>query len=535
MQTTKFDYLVIVASGLGTRMQQYTLNNYLPKSLVSLGNETILDAQLKDAHELANKVVIICRNEHSAMYEDICRLKNYQNVQLIEYSLADGTFNTIQYALKMLSEFYNLTDKQSALFVWSDIICKHKNTNTLKTLTKLNSFNANKQLQVTIGLDSNKIHRFLYNANAITEVSDAKGNIVGVYATNNAKCLLKSMSKYDFTNKDFVQYVQKASKDNELHMTAIKGLTFVDVGDTDKYVKFMSNVDVKQRYFNDIKEFDNMVAKSSNCDKGFSIMTDEIKHYKVCKEFGVFANVIDSVVDNDNNKAMILLEKMQQTVHEHISSAEDANYAAINMFDRFANTIQNLHNVQGDFSKNEIQSAMFTEYVNVTYDRYKSIRHILDFNDFSERFDNAITRLAAFFTDKATEFTLIHGDTNTANVMLNAKGELKLIDPRGYFGSVKHYGDPAYDIAKFAYGLTGYTHFNNDTNFTATFENGKLQYDIKSFANLDELTSNTYIKLLVGVIWLKLPAYIINNPLKSLCAFDIGLRMTDQYLQELGY
>jgi choline kinase len=64
MQTTKFDYLVIVASGLGTRMQQYTLNNYLPKSLVSLGNETILDAQLKDAHELANKVVIICRNEH---------------------------------------------------------------------------------------------------------------------------------------------------------------------------------------------------------------------------------------------------------------------------------------------------------------------------------------------------------------------------------------------------------------------------------------------------------------------------------------
>jgi hypothetical protein len=201
-------------------MQQYTLNNYLPKSLVSLGNETILDAQLKDAHELANKVVIICRNEHSAMYEDICRLKNYQNVQLIEYSLADGTFNTIQYALKMLSEFCNLTDKQSALFVWSDIICKHKNTNTLKTLTKLNSFNANKQLQVTVGLDSNKIHRFLYNANAITEVSDAKGNIVGVYATNNAKCLLKSMSKYDFTNKDFVQYVQKASKDNELHMTA---------------------------------------------------------------------------------------------------------------------------------------------------------------------------------------------------------------------------------------------------------------------------------------------------------------------------
>jgi NDP-sugar pyrophosphorylase family protein len=114
MQTTKFDYLVIVASGLSTRMQQYTLNNYLPKSLVSLGNETILDAQLKDAHELANKVVIICRNEHSAMYEDICRLKKYQNVQLIEYSLADGTFNTIQYALKMLSEFCNLTDNQSA-------------------------------------------------------------------------------------------------------------------------------------------------------------------------------------------------------------------------------------------------------------------------------------------------------------------------------------------------------------------------------------------------------------------------------------
>lgn len=540
MQNNKFDYLIIVASGLGTRMQQYTLNNYLPKSLVSLGNETILDAQLKDAHEIANNVVIVCRPEHTLMYSDICKLKNYQNVKLVQCVLADGTFNTIKHTLETLSEYYNLSDKQSALFIWSDIISKHKNTNSLKALNKLNTFNANKHLQVTIGLDSNKIHRFLYNANSITEVSDAKGNIVGAYATNNLTCLLKSMRKYDFTSKDFVQYIQKASKDNELHMTPIKGLSFVDVGDTDKYIKYMSNVNVKQRYFNNIDIQDNQVIKSSNCDKGFNVMVDEIRHYEVCKDFGVFANVIDSNIDNDNKIAAITLEKMSMTVHELLTKIDnnqhdDVKGYAMHAFNEFVDTLEPLHKELSNHTKTDIANALYEEYIVTAINRYKSIKNILDFGDFKLRFNDIVERLSEFIKTKDIKFSLIHGDTNTANVMLNEHSELKLIDPRGYFGPIKHYGDPDYDIAKFAYGLTGYTHFNNDINFTATANDNVLCYELKSFIDLDALTNDNYIKLLVGVIWLKLPAYIINNPLKSLCAFDIGLYLTDKYLRQLGY
>jgi NDP-sugar pyrophosphorylase family protein len=532
MQTTKFDYLVIVASGLGTRMQQYTLNNYLSKSLVSLGNETILDAQLKDAADIATKVIIICRSQHVHMYRDICKLKKYNVHDFVCYNNADGTLNTIKHLQETLIDDWH---NKSALFVWSDILCKHKNSNTLKPLIKLNTFNANKQLQVTIGLDDNKIHRFLYNANAISKVDNSKGNIVGVYATNNLELLFKAMHKVNLTNADFVEFVKESAKQKELHVTPIKGISFIDVGDSDKYVKFMSTVSIKQRYFNDLQIHDDRVVKSSNCDKGFDVMQNEIDHYLFCKhahKTNIFADLQYYKIDESTKTASLTIERLDKTMHELLENGGNP----YQVYKSFVQSMQQLHAIKSDMHTMHTCNSAILEYVHITDDRFNSIKHILKYNDNVHYiYDSIMSRLYKYLSSKTFEFSLIHGDTNTANVMINSNGDIKLIDPRGYFGNVKHYGDANYDLAKFAYGITGYTHFNNDTNFTAKFNNNELSYDIETFADLDRLVGDDYIKLLVGVIWLKLPAYIINNPLKSICAFDIGLRLTDKYLTNLGY
>lgn len=59
------------------------------------------------------------------------------------------------------------------------------------------------------------------------------------------------------------------------------------------------------------------------------------------------------------------------------------------------------------------------------------------------------------------EFRLIHGDPTFSNTLIGPDGKVWLIDPRGYFGSSRLYGDPLYDWAKLYYSVAGdYDAFN---------------------------------------------------------------------------
>jgi thiamine kinase-like enzyme len=110
-----------------------------------------------------------------------------------------------------------------------------------------------------------------------------------------------------------------------------------------------------------------------------------------------------------------------------------------------------------------------------------------------------IARLNAYFSNINVGVALIHGDTNTSNVMLDDDGQFKLIDPRGYFGNLNHIGDAKYDLAKFLYGLSGYSYFNNDTNFIRTKKTIELDYTAHLPINLDDITGDDYVKLQIGV------------------------------------
>jgi Ser/Thr protein kinase RdoA (MazF antagonist) len=61
-----------------------------------------------------------------------------------------------------------------------------------------------------------------------------------------------------------------------------------------------------------------------------------------------------------------------------------------------------------------------------------------------------------------SDFHVIHGDCTFSNIMLSNDTLMPiLIDPRGYFGQTKIYGDVDYDWAKLYYSLKGdYDQFN---------------------------------------------------------------------------
>ena len=113
-----------------------------------------------------------------------------------------------------------------------------------------------------------------------------------------------------------------------------------------------------------------------------------------------------------------------------------------------------------------------------------------------------------------------------------------LIDPRGYFGKTKFYGDVDYDWAKLYYSLVGnYDQFNRK-NFSLDIKEKEVELMIVS-NNWQDLAQDFFdmtgadkkkIKLLHAIIWLSLTTYAWED-YDAICgAFYKGLLELQEYL-----
>ena len=137
------------------------------------------------------------------------------------------------------------------------------------------------------------------------------------------------------------------------------------------------------------------------------------------------------------------------------------------------------------------------------------------------------------------DFYLIHGDCTFHNMMIETSGVRPiLIDPRGYFGKTKFYGDVDYDWAKLYYSVVGdYDQFNRK-NFSLEIKDKEVELMIVSnnwkeleddFFKLTEANAKK-IKLLHAIIWLSLTTYAWED-YDAICgAFYKGLLELQEYL-----
>lgn len=145
-------------------------------------------------------------------------------------------------------------------------------------------------------------------------------------------------------------------------------------------------------------------------------------------------------------------------------------------------------------------------------------------------YDEIKARVEKFMPDT---FRLIHGDNTFSNLMFdNFKEKVVLIDPRGYFGKTKFYGDADYDWAKLYYSLAGnYDQFNRK-NYTLNISKNEVKLSVGSnhwedvadsiFTMVPELNEKK-IKFLHALIWISLTTYAWED-YDSICgAFYNGL------------
>ena len=545
----KADNLIIVAGGNATRLEKHH-QNLIPKLLLNVDDNTVFWHMINFWKGKVNNFHVILKSS-----VECCQLKSYVDLMFPElsnnmsYSISSSENHTF-YKLLLASEF--LTG--SAYITWSDIYP-----------TTIEEHESHENV---IFVDKNLQHRMHYSGKQIVTKEKADGNLCGIFYVSSVSCIKGFKDCIDdekLTTIDFSEVLKNAfdSKSNLDEQTFVKKTCeIIDTGDEKKLLNVRKqlssdNIFSKTRYFNTLEIDDTTVTKSSTCKKGIKLLITENGYYDKIKSIGCDSLFPKKLAFEQNKTSVVLkLERLEgSTVFEYLQSKDktckDVNFAKA-MYQSFLDTIQYLHfDTSVHTSKSDFINAMFEEYVYVTESRLKSV------NDFISKIalvngqkltidsSTVIVKLKSAIHDETSvnetallrNLRFIHGDPNTSNVF-KTKNDLKFIDPRGSFGSIQFYGDKRYDYAKFLYGLSGYDAFNTatDIEFSATEDENfmlNINYSLPPHYDLDDLTDDVFTKLLVSIIWLKLTAYIINNPIKTIIAYCHGIQLFQKYYYQL--
>jgi len=192
------------------------------------------------------------------------------------------------------------------------------------------------------------------------------------------------------------------------------------------------------------------------------------------------------------------------------------------------------------------RDAMTDVYVAKTIDRVRQVRGLLPHVDAPEVIINGrrcanpfapgqearLGEICAHLPEGCDRFQVIHGDPTFSNMLFDADNRAWLIDPRGYFGHVKLFGDARYDWAKLYYSVVGDYDMFNRRRFTLRVGEDQVGIDVDSngWRDLRPMFEERFgrdglrdLELLHALIWLSLSGYVKDDLDSVLGAFYLGL------------
>ncbi len=312
------------------------------------------------------------------------------------------------------------------------------------------------------------------------------------------KCLKESFSAMDKTCSAF--YVAILQYNKKYPLTPIKSNNWYDLGHINNY--YNSKTKVKAREFNHITIDQNRgILRKTSKDKEKII--GEIEWYlKLPSDIEYCRPRIFSYSTNYNEPYVEMEYYSYHTIHE-LFLYGDLKY------NQWKSIFEKIAFIRSDFSRyivhnNAISAALKEMYLDKTISRLEKLsKH----STFANMFDKPVTvngisypplqciieLLSTSIPEKLCmldQFTIIHGDLCFTNMLIDDNYSfIKLIDPRGQFGSFDIYGDPRYDLAKLFHSVDGKydyiiknmfnLHFNNSTNeINFTIDAPQTEFDL---------------------------------------------------------
>ena len=497
-------YIIVQAGGKGSRLETLTTNK--PKALVPVDNLPMIFHLFKkypDSH------FIIIADYKKDIFKKY--LKAFANVK---YDVIDaskkGTCSGIADSIKLVP------NNEPFMLIWCDLIL----SNIVDMPEKIE--------KNYLGISKDFPCRWSYKNNKFVEEPSYEDGVAGLFLFKD-KNIIKDVPE----EGEFVRWLSTKNIDFE-RLNMFGGL---EIGTMLSYFQNELNKP-KCRSFNKIEFKNNAVIKYPLNEHGKKIAIDEVNWYKKVMELG-YKNI-----PNIHSFDPLTMDKIDgKNVFEYGFLTKGFKKAILT---KIIEALKELHNLDRTISANLDDCE--DNYITKTFNRLKQVEHLIPFAKDKYITINDKKCINIFYVKDEIvedirkmypkEFHLIHGDCIFHNIMIETNGvKPVLIDPRGYFGKTKFYGDVDYDWAKLYYSLVGdYDQFNRK-NFSLEIKDDSVDLEIisnnwKCLENeFFELTgaNKQKIKLLHAIIWLSLTTYAWED-YDAICgAFYKGLLELQDY------
>ncbi len=498
------NYIVIQAGGKGSRMEILTKNK--PKALVPVNN---LPMMFHIFRKYPDKKYIIIGDYKCDVLERYLHEFAEVDYQIVKGSGHNGTCAGMREALSLVP------DNERFLLIWCDLILgdDHVFPETEKDV---------------IGIAKDFSCRWSYKGGMLKEeASDSEG--VAGYFIFRDKASLKDVP----ADGEFVRWLSDTNHtfvEQALYNTKEYGL----------YREWAKLPKMRCRPFNRLTVDGDRIVKEGIDEQGRKLAEKEIAWYQ--KLQGEHFESIPSIYKYDP----LTMEFIDgQNIYEYTYiSKERKRY----ILDKIISCLKEVHELGKVPAERD---SYYEAYLGKTYDRLEKVRRLVPFAHDETVTINGKACRNIFYHQQEIEklvmqympehFELIHGDCTFSNTMLRNDTEPVLIDPRGYFGKIKFYGDPAYDWVKLYYSLaSNYDQFNLK-RFSLEIGENSVKLDIASnhweemeddfFELLEGEVSRQQMKLLLALTWLSLTTYAWED-YDSICgAYYNGLLYLEEALE----
>lgn len=514
------DYIIVQAGGKGTRLKYLTQNK--PKALVPVDNLPMLFHLFR---KYPDKKFIVIADYHKEVLKKYLTAFADVDYKVIEAS-GTGTCSGVKQSLQLIPE------GESFMLVWSDLILPAD-----LVLPEEYTSADSKPSKNYVGVSQTFPCRWKFENGTFAEERSTEFGVAGFFL---------------FTGKEYLKNVPESGE--LVRWMSEQGISFDPIGLAgtrefgliEEYEKLGR---VKTRPFNKITVEGDVLIKEPVDEQGRGLAVKECAWYDKVKELNITG--IPKIYSTNPLK-------MENIKGKNIYECDLPYEEKKKILTSLVGTLKELH------SKDSIPAdpaSMKEAYYDKTMQRLAKVEDLVPYAK-----EETITvngrkcrnvfcykeELRKKLDDLKTDvFPLIHGDCTFSNLMIRDTGEPVLIDPRGYFGFTKLYGDERYDWAKLYYSLKGnYDTFNLkdfrldigghsivEGEKIADLSDGEVRLQIKSngWEDLEEdffeLTgcNEEEIKLLHAVIWLSLTTYAWQD-YDSVCgSFYNGL----YYLEEV--
>lgn len=412
------------------------------------------------------------------------------------------------------SALTHVPEGEPFLLIWSDLVLEDD----------VSSLEADKNY---IGISKTFPCRWKYENGQFQEENSTCQGVAGLFV---------------FSDKSFLSEVPEEGE--FVHWLSQRNLTFEEIAltQTNEYglLSIYSGLETERcRPFNQMEIHDDYIIKRGIDEQGRQLAELEQGWYKKVQELHLES--VPKIYDLNPLK----MEKINgKNVYEYKDLGDEEKKKIL---ESLINCLQKLHGrgrIPADKESFEIA------YISKTKQRLEKVRDLVPFAD--DRFvtingkrchnifyvwDEVEKQLNEYMPEW---FEFLHGDCTFSNIMLRLDGGPVLIDPRGYFGKIKYFGDPAYDWAKLYYSVVGnYDRFNLK-KFRLHIDASEVHLEIESngweklepyfFSLLDGKVHKKQIKLIHAIIWLSLTTYAWQD-YDSICgAFYNGLYLLEEVL-----